>query len=240
MKELIVKIYTDQSSSVLLHYSKVKDGYGMTDIHRLRVGIKNLRVLLSLIKIVSGGKFNKQAHNQLLSGIFQAAGRVRENQINHSRAESGLQPDDTVGTMEVVQVGNRITGEPPIVYDQHITRDVFDQWKCHGNFGLVPVVKMNVHHDLVQQVESDQPPDRRHPGVLIPVPAESLSDPLFVRQSDAGTVHGPESHFSPGPGREPCVENLGGKEEEIPEKPGEDQFTSLNKSAFGGRPCFQG
>ena len=82
MKDSIVKFYKEQSGSILKYYLKVKEKQGMEDIHQLRVSIKNLRVILSIIELASNGEFSKKNHYQLVARLFQKAGRVRESQLN--------------------------------------------------------------------------------------------------------------------------------------------------------------
>ena len=82
IKESIIKFYEEQSNSILEHYLKVKEKQKMEDIHLLRVSIKNFRVILAIIEMASSDEFSKKVHSQLVSSLFQSAGKVREVQIN--------------------------------------------------------------------------------------------------------------------------------------------------------------
>ncbi len=85
---------TSSGPSILLnHYQElfkafqqafvsVRKGFRREDIHALRVTIKRLRAVISLLEIASEGSFEKGPYFALLKGLFSAAGHVRETQIN--------------------------------------------------------------------------------------------------------------------------------------------------------------
>lgn len=56
----------------------------MEDIHQMRVSIKKIRTVLNVLEISSNHEYSKQEHLILLRNLFQAAGKMREAQLNLS------------------------------------------------------------------------------------------------------------------------------------------------------------
>lgn len=78
----IASIYIEDQNSFLKHLRKAED-LKEDQIHKLRVDIKNLRVLLALLKIiVSDKKFRSKPLLHLMSPLFKKAGKIRAAAIN--------------------------------------------------------------------------------------------------------------------------------------------------------------
>lgn len=76
--------YREQLESFQQHFRETTERTEVEDIHQLRVDIKKIRALLSLMEIVSCGGFRKKKHLKLFSGLFSNAGALREIQVNQS------------------------------------------------------------------------------------------------------------------------------------------------------------
>lgn len=89
----IDKIYKESELSFLNHLDKAK-GLKESQIHKLRVDIKNQRILLALVKKFPGKKkFKVKQTLKLLSPVFKKAGEIRTATLNLKLTEqykSGL------------------------------------------------------------------------------------------------------------------------------------------------------
>lgn len=83
-KNKLVQHFNDLHSDFLKFYKKTSKDQGVEDIHQLRVAIKKIRALLSLIELAGNGEFQKKEHFDLFKNLFRKAGKVREIQVNLS------------------------------------------------------------------------------------------------------------------------------------------------------------
>ncbi|MDP1801399.1 MAG: CHAD domain-containing protein [Bacteroidota bacterium] len=78
----IIEIYKEEQNSFLKHLRKAKD-LEESQVHKLRVDIKNLRVLAALLKIIAPKKrFSPKPLLLLLSPVFKKAGKIRTATLN--------------------------------------------------------------------------------------------------------------------------------------------------------------
>lgn len=83
-KNKLIQHFDDLNSDFLKFYKKTIKDQGVEDIHQLRVAIKKLRALISLIELAGNGEFQKKEHFDFFKNIFRKAGKVREIQVNLS------------------------------------------------------------------------------------------------------------------------------------------------------------
>ncbi len=81
---VLIDRYNKLSESFQLYFNKTLEDQGIEDIHQLRVTIKKLRAIWSLMESASGGKWTKKEHFAHTSKLFAEAGKVREAQVNLS------------------------------------------------------------------------------------------------------------------------------------------------------------
>ncbi len=81
-KNTLLKQYQKQTEIFRKYFRLSMERSGEEDIHQLRVSVKKLRALLSLIEKITGGSYNKKKHFALFKDFFLISGRVRETQIN--------------------------------------------------------------------------------------------------------------------------------------------------------------
>ena len=81
-KSRFIQHYKDRQAAFLFYFNKTVEKLGMEDIHKLRVTIKKLRAIWSLMEITSHGRFNKKEHLALFSNLFNTAGDVRDAQVS--------------------------------------------------------------------------------------------------------------------------------------------------------------
>lgn len=62
------------------------------DIHQLRVSIKKLRAVWSLIEKINKDKFDKKNHFQIVKNLFKKAGYLREAQLNLAMLKNETSP----------------------------------------------------------------------------------------------------------------------------------------------------
>jgi CHAD domain-containing protein len=80
----IIKHYNQLIADFHTYFRKVRKEKRKGDIHDLRVTIKKLRAIWSLMQEVTQGLLNQETHNKLVAKLFKEAGKVREAQINLS------------------------------------------------------------------------------------------------------------------------------------------------------------
>ena len=76
--------YRQQLALFREHFDNTHKRLEMEDIHQLRVSIKKIRTNLTLMNIVSEGKFKTKSHFSLLAKLFKNAGNLRETQVNQA------------------------------------------------------------------------------------------------------------------------------------------------------------
>ena len=80
----LIERYNHLSESFDSSFEETFQKQGIEDIHKLRVTIKKLRALWSLMELTNQGEWFKEEHYNLSSKLFSEAGKVREGQINLS------------------------------------------------------------------------------------------------------------------------------------------------------------
>jgi len=78
----IINYYKDLLKSFKHDLHKLKSSLGKKTIHNIRLDIKKLRVLYNLIKEIYHGKFDSKDYSKAYKGLFKAAGKIREAQVN--------------------------------------------------------------------------------------------------------------------------------------------------------------
>src|SRR5574338_929575 len=81
MGNAIAKIYKSNDH----HFLKDLKGAKTLDeekLHKVRVDIKNIRVLIELLKVLGARKFRRKALLELLNPVFRSAGRIRTATLN--------------------------------------------------------------------------------------------------------------------------------------------------------------
>jgi len=81
-KSRLIQYYTDLQTSFTQYFKKAQERQGVEDIHQLRVYVKKLRTMWTLLEWVSHDDFSKKEHFALVSELFADAGVVREAQLN--------------------------------------------------------------------------------------------------------------------------------------------------------------
>lgn len=80
-EKTITQVYKDHEESFTKHLRRAKT-LKEKQVHKLRVEIKNLRVLFDLLKVLSGGKSKIGPMLNLVGPLFKKAGRIRTHQLN--------------------------------------------------------------------------------------------------------------------------------------------------------------
>lgn len=81
-KSQFVQHFDKRVASFYYYFDKIKENQEIEDIHQLRVSIKKLRVMWSLVQTLSNGVWSQKAQEKLISESFQVAGKIREVQVN--------------------------------------------------------------------------------------------------------------------------------------------------------------
>ncbi len=76
----LIKIYNEATDLFLRNIDLSLD-LEEEHIHKLRVGIKNLRAIITLVKTIKGKEFRKKKISALISKIFKPTGELRNIQI---------------------------------------------------------------------------------------------------------------------------------------------------------------
>ncbi len=86
-KNKIIEYYQHLLISFTTYLKNTAEQQGMEDIHQMRVNIKKIRTVLNVLEISSNHEYHKQEHLILFHNLFQAAGKMREAQLNLSLIE---------------------------------------------------------------------------------------------------------------------------------------------------------
>ena len=81
-KSKTIQHFEKHLSAFRKYLKKTQKNQGVEDIHELRVSIKKLRAILSLLEISSKGQITKKKHYDLFYNLFKSCGKVREAQVN--------------------------------------------------------------------------------------------------------------------------------------------------------------
>ena len=74
--------YQDQYENFLHYFKKTMEDQDMEDIHQMRVSIKKLRAIWSLMEVISDFNWSKRPHYKQVAPLFKTAGSLRETQVN--------------------------------------------------------------------------------------------------------------------------------------------------------------
>lgn len=84
--QTIAQVYKRNSRSFLKHLES-SESIDEQSIHKLRVDIKNLRILLLLSKALLKDDLKRKTHLKLLTPVFDKAGQIRKNELNLKLAQ---------------------------------------------------------------------------------------------------------------------------------------------------------
>lgn len=91
-----VKHYKRQLANFFQFFDRTLDKQKMEDVHQMRVSIKKLRAMWSLIQMVNQDQWQKKVLSDLVRELFSEAGHLREAQVNlelvQATKKSYLQP----------------------------------------------------------------------------------------------------------------------------------------------------
>lgn len=93
--------YQNRIGSFESYFEACKTGGAVEDVHQLRVSIKRLRTILSLMEFAGQDSFRKKKHFRLLSNLFSVAGQLREIHVNQQLIQS-YDPDITASYMSAL------------------------------------------------------------------------------------------------------------------------------------------
>jgi len=74
--------YSDLVAAFHVQFVNVRERQGVEDVHRLRIAIKKLRAVYTLITAINKSTFSRKAQFKVYAALFQQAGRVRDIQVN--------------------------------------------------------------------------------------------------------------------------------------------------------------
>jgi CHAD domain-containing protein len=78
----LIKHYAEVQSDFNKFFEKVRKHQGRGDIHQLRISVKKLRSIWTVVDMTDGGGADKRAYFDLVGNLFREAGFVREAQVN--------------------------------------------------------------------------------------------------------------------------------------------------------------
>jgi CHAD domain-containing protein len=89
--------YQQQYQSFANHFDHIRaEGFTEEEIHRLRVDIKKIRAMLTLMELASKGRFNRKKHLKFFDRLFEHAGNLRETHVNQTILDE-LEQDECFG-----------------------------------------------------------------------------------------------------------------------------------------------
>jgi CHAD domain-containing protein len=77
-----VQYYRELQTRYAEYFNKLTEAADIEDVHQLRVSIKMLRTVWSLMASASHGVWNKEDLSAQIAPVFRQAGKLRETQIN--------------------------------------------------------------------------------------------------------------------------------------------------------------
>jgi CHAD domain-containing protein len=80
----LLQYYNRYFASFCIQFGKPKLRLSKKVIHQLRVDIKNMRAIFELLKVISNESWMEEKNINVFDKLFQAAGNVREEQVNLS------------------------------------------------------------------------------------------------------------------------------------------------------------
>lgn len=107
------------------------------------------------------------------------------------------EPDDAMAAVEQMQIGNGIAGKAPVINRNHILGNGGDERQSNRALYLLARMEPDVHYQVIEHIIGAQDPCRRHPAVLVLMPAEMLSNPGFIGQAKPSTITGPQAEPPP-------------------------------------------
>lgn len=154
------------------------------------------------------------------------------HEIFNRFAEAHGQTNDAMRAVVLMQIGYAMRAVSPVIHHAHIRRNLGNGALRNHDFGHVPGVKLHGGNDFVEQVVMRQQSGGWHPIVLVAVPTEFFTKPLFVGQTEARAVGRPQPHPFPAFSLETPVKQQDAEHEKIPEKARQQFLTRLHQGAF--------
>ena len=96
-KSKFTQYYDQQLASLRRHFRNTLKNGTKEDVHKLRVSLKKLNTLWSLLEVASGGHWKSKPCLDLWKPVFKAAGELRETQVNQHLLASF--PGDSPGAL---------------------------------------------------------------------------------------------------------------------------------------------
>jgi len=84
----LFKYYTERWAVFTLHLNNTIAHFGEEDLHQLRVEIKKMRALFSLLEGAIPGGFKKKKYEKPLQKLFRPGGKLRETHMNKVLVEA--------------------------------------------------------------------------------------------------------------------------------------------------------
>ncbi|MBN1387480.1 MAG: CHAD domain-containing protein [Bacteroidales bacterium] len=81
-KVFIIDYFEKQVDDICSFMDSIPGRYRMKDIHQLRVRIKRLKAVFSLLEFMHPVEFRAKDHYHVYKAVFKSAGLIRESQIN--------------------------------------------------------------------------------------------------------------------------------------------------------------
>lgn len=81
-KSHFIEHYQNELRRFRKYSERTLNDQGMEDVHQLRVSIKKLRAMWSLVEQMVKGRWTSQAHKDLFDKLFHVAGKLRASQMN--------------------------------------------------------------------------------------------------------------------------------------------------------------
>ncbi|MEZ5022063.1 MAG: CHAD domain-containing protein [Chitinophagales bacterium] len=86
-KSSIIKYYKNQILLFDFYFERTLKSKSKEDLHQMRVSIKRLKAIWSMMEMATSGKWQKKQHYKLFDKLFDAAGKVRELEVNSELIE---------------------------------------------------------------------------------------------------------------------------------------------------------
>lgn len=83
-QSLLIRYYNEVQDSFHQYFWKTLEEQDVEDIHKLRVSVKKLRSIWSLVEAISHNELSRQTYFSMVAKLFSTAGKVREAQINRT------------------------------------------------------------------------------------------------------------------------------------------------------------
>jgi len=78
----LIQHYQEKQEAFHLCFKRALEKHSIEDIHQLRLSLKRLKALWSLMEFISPGSVNKKEYSLLILKLFKEAGDVRDTQVS--------------------------------------------------------------------------------------------------------------------------------------------------------------